>query len=481
MSNYKLTFQRIALIGTTNLFLQLSAIILLPILTKNLSLEDYGIWVQIGVTLNFLVPLATLGLGAASNRFLSGEKNKEVISRGLSSIFAVIIVALLIISAILFIFSEEISPKVFGGMGAEYYVKLTALLVLTGGFSALMDIYFDTFQQIKKRSFFILVGTLLQIVLVGYSIIAGYGMLGAILSLLGINLILILLKTLAILPQVRPSLPSTSLMRTYLTFSLPLVPALLSSWTFNLSNRYVIGYFLGVASVGIYSAAYNIGGVVAFFYGPISVVLLPTISKLHGEGDIEGIRTQLGYLTKLYIMLAVPSVVGLAVLSKKLLLALTTPNFANAFVIIPLVALATILYNYGSIHGNVLMLHKKTKSFGAISMISAIVNVITTIILVNLFGIIGAAVGTLVTFGLYAIMNYTLSSREFKYNIEWIFVLKCIISSGLMAIAVYIINPMGAVNIIVAVCVGAVIYMLALMLLKGFSRDEIMFLKSCFK
>ena len=49
MSEYKLFTQRIGLIGITNLLVSLSGIILLPILTKNIPIEEYGVWVQIGV------------------------------------------------------------------------------------------------------------------------------------------------------------------------------------------------------------------------------------------------------------------------------------------------------------------------------------------------------------------------------------------------------------------------------------------------
>ena len=49
MNDHKLFTQRIGLIGLTNLLISLSGIILLPILTKTLPIEEYGVWVQISV------------------------------------------------------------------------------------------------------------------------------------------------------------------------------------------------------------------------------------------------------------------------------------------------------------------------------------------------------------------------------------------------------------------------------------------------
>ena len=41
-NEYKLLFQRVGLVAISNALLSFSGIILLPILTKNLSIEEYG-------------------------------------------------------------------------------------------------------------------------------------------------------------------------------------------------------------------------------------------------------------------------------------------------------------------------------------------------------------------------------------------------------------------------------------------------------
>ena len=46
MEEYKLFIKRLGLVGLSNILVSLSAIILIPILTKTLSIQDYGVWVQ---------------------------------------------------------------------------------------------------------------------------------------------------------------------------------------------------------------------------------------------------------------------------------------------------------------------------------------------------------------------------------------------------------------------------------------------------
>jgi len=43
---YKNIIGRVGLTGLTNIFILLSGFILLPVLTRNLTIEEYGIWVK---------------------------------------------------------------------------------------------------------------------------------------------------------------------------------------------------------------------------------------------------------------------------------------------------------------------------------------------------------------------------------------------------------------------------------------------------
>jgi O-antigen/teichoic acid export membrane protein len=361
MTEYKLFAQRVGLVGVANIIVSLSGLILLPLLTKNLSIEEYGIWVQIGVTIGLLVPLTTLALSTAGHRFLSGEKDKKVVSRGFYSIFAVVFLISFIVSVLIFVFSRPLSIALFGGTEAEYLVKLAAPLILLGGMNSVAFQCFLTFQQVKKYSALLILETVFQILLISCFLLAGFGLFGAIISLLILRLIMLILKSLLIILQIRVSLPSYSLIKNYLMFSIPLVPSTLCYWIFTVSDRYVIGYFLGMASVGVYSASYGIGSMVSLFYGALSIILLPTLSRLYEANKIEEIKTHLKYLSKVYLMLTIPSTFGLTVLSKSLLSTLTTSEFISGFIIIPIIALATIFLNYGSMNANVLILYEKTK------------------------------------------------------------------------------------------------------------------------
>ena len=83
MSEFKLFAQRIGLTGLTNLLITLSGILLIPILTKTLSIEEYGIWAQIMVTIGLVPSIVMLGLPYTMVRFLAGAEKKREYSRSL--------------------------------------------------------------------------------------------------------------------------------------------------------------------------------------------------------------------------------------------------------------------------------------------------------------------------------------------------------------------------------------------------------------
>lgn len=90
MTEYKLFAQRIGLVGVVNIVSSLRGLILLPILTKTLGTELYGVWAQILVTVSLLTPFAVLQLDTVIIRFLAGEKNVDKIRERFYSIFTAV-------------------------------------------------------------------------------------------------------------------------------------------------------------------------------------------------------------------------------------------------------------------------------------------------------------------------------------------------------------------------------------------------------
>ena len=477
MTIYKKYAKNVGLVSIANVISTLKSFILLPILTKALGAELYGTWTLILVTISLLAPLCTLELSFAIVRFLGHEKDKGKISKGFSSIFVVTSLIALAVSALIFVFSKPLAIAVFGGVDAAFYIQISSALIFLAAIDQIMTGYFMAFQQMERYSGFVILQAIGELILTAYLVLSGYGLFGAIISLLVVRIVVSVIGFLWITSQIKIASPSFSVVKDYLPFALPILPTALCYWFINLGDRYIIGYFMGATAVGVYSASYGLGGLLTFFYAPISIALFPAITKLYENNKIRELKTHLKYSLKFFLMFAIPSFFGLSVLSKSILTTLTTSEFVEGYMIVSIVALGTILFSCSFFSTVVLRLLKKTKLDGSIHVASASINVVMNIILVPWIGILGAAIATLITFTIHLLVLANFSFKYLSFEIDLKFIAKTVLSSSIMGLIILQLNPIGAVNILTSIGIATGVYFSILILLKGFTREEYRFLR----
>ncbi|MGA3359111.1 MAG: oligosaccharide flippase family protein, partial [Halobacteriota archaeon] len=113
MGKYTLTVRRIGLSAVITPLVTLSNIILLPILTRNLVIADYGAFALIMITLALLPPLVTLGLHNSLIRFGAAAKDKRDIRELFYSTGLIVFVASVAVSGLLLLFVPQIAASLF--------------------------------------------------------------------------------------------------------------------------------------------------------------------------------------------------------------------------------------------------------------------------------------------------------------------------------------------------------------------------------
>lgn len=478
MSDYILFAKRVGLSGITNFIVSMRALILIPILTKLLGVAEYGIWSQTIVTVSFIAPLAILGIVSGMGRYLASEKDRDMIREGFYSTFYSIILINSTLGIIVYIFAPQISTLIFGGT-ALIIIKIMAFILLFEGLNQLLINFFRIFERIKKYSFFTITQTLAEIAFISYSIFQGYGIEGAVFSLLFVKIIIFVLMFVTVINEIGILInPRFSEIRSYLRFGLPLVPSSLFVWIVNSSDRYVIGYFMGIESVGIYSAAYGIGSVIIMFLAPIAFILPYALYKSYDEGKLDDVKLYLEYSLKYFLIISIPAVVGLTILSKQILMILTTKEFiATGSQIIPVISLSVLLYGVIVIVSQILAVSKNTRKLAEVWIASGILNFVLNIVFVPKIGIIGAAIATLITFIFALVIMYHISLKLIKMPIDFYSIAKIIAASALMALIISRIMPTNTLGTLFAIGFGIAIYFGVILTLKLFSRDEVLFFK----
>ena len=274
--------------GITNALVALSGLVTLPILTKVLGVSDYGIWIQIQVTLSLLPTLANLGLPYTLVRFLPGEQSKEIVRDGYYSVFTLVLVVSSIISIIMFLCADSIAG-LLGCSGKMIWILSVILPVecLIGVCIAVLR----AFQMINLYAFFIIIKTYGEVALIAFLLLVWkQGLVEVLIASLGIRVDIYIALFILIGFKINICIPRFSQIKEYLLFGLPTVPGNISSWVTNASDRYIIGYFLSAVYVGYYSPGYSLGGIIGMFAMPIGFIMPAVLSELYDTGRISQVK-----------------------------------------------------------------------------------------------------------------------------------------------------------------------------------------------
>ena len=475
MDEYVQFIKRIGIVGIANILISLSGLIFIPIITKNFSTADYGVWAQVNTLIALVPNIVNLGLPYTMVRFLAAEKDKEKIKESFYSMMALVLASTLVMIAVFLIFSTQIANALFDG--SMQIMLIVTVISFLACLNLMLLSYFRTFQQISYYSLFLVLQTYIG---VGVSIILtlmNYPIEIVVLGLLSGYLFVFIVMAILIFCQLGFTAKFKNL-KDELKFAIPTVPNNVSSWVVDSSDKFVIGIFLGSVAVGCYSPGYALGSILLMFLTPFAVLLPAVLPEYFEAGDMDKVNTFLTYSMKYYLLLSIPAAVGMSLLSKPLLNILTTEVIAKGgFMITPMVALGAIFMGIYGIVNNIIILEKKTTILGYIWIGVAILNIVLNIITVPILGIYGAGLATLICYFSAFLITMIYSNKYAKLPFDRS-IIKILIASVIMGIFVSISNPTGIVNIVIVILFAVIIYFAVLFILKGIDKKEINLIKS---
>ncbi len=483
---YRKFARDIVVIGFTNVLAGLAPLLFLPLIDSSLGTYDYGIWSQVQVTIGFLMPLAGLGIPYALVRFLATKVDKAQIREEYYSALALVLISGLVIFAFLFFFADSIAGAFFGG--ATRIVQITGLIVLVWALDSICLNLFRTFRQMKLYSILAIGEVGVSLGVITYLVLTGHGLFSAVITVFIVRAIVLAVSSIIIGYQIGITWPRFSKVRDYLRFCLPTVPASITGWVVAFSDRSIIMYVLGPVHQGVYTGGYLIGNIPYMITGLLSFVLLPALSKLYDEDKISEVKTHLSHTIKYFLALTIPFVFGAALLAGQIFkifspgAVMSFPDVASkGYFIVPLVALSTMILGICVIVEHILVLVKKTRIVGITWAVAAVVNLAINIIVIPRIGILGAAISTLAAYSLALGIVVYYSFKEFRFSIDWRFVIKSLAASIVMSLIIWGIAPQTNARTILTVVAGVVVYAALLISLKGFSRAEFRFFRGLLK
>ena len=216
MEDLKYFVMKIGLLGLSSLLASISPLVLLPFLTNNLSIVNYGVFVQFTTTMAILPAITILGLPYTFVRYMSATKDHKAIQESFYSITFLIGIVNLGLALLLFLFAGSISKFLF-----DSNIAIAVILPVTIFFTAFIMLSYDIFRTFHRNnlySFFITAQAYLTVFIVALFVTQGYGILGAIVAILITQIIIFLIMFSIVVKMIGFTFPRFHNIKQYLNF-----------------------------------------------------------------------------------------------------------------------------------------------------------------------------------------------------------------------------------------------------------------------
>lgn len=167
---------------------------------------------------------------------------------------------------------------------------------------------------------------------------------------------------------------------------------------FTSSDLTIIGTVLGDYSAGIYGAAIKIYNIVSNLLCSITFVVLPSLSKAYFNDDIASIKESSTYAFDFLSTLGIPATFGLFFLSSEIIVTLIGASYLDAVLPLQILSISLLVNVFCCFIFNInLLASGKDKLCTFTCILSAIINLVGNIIFIPMFGIIAAAITTMLS------------------------------------------------------------------------------------
>jgi len=235
-----------------------------------------------------------------------------------------------------------------------------------------------------------------------------------------------------------------------------------SGYFYNWMDILVIGLFLTPAQVGAYEVAWRVTAVVTVGSTAIAHTIFPQISRWDADEAVKRIERLIPQAVTPSLIIAVPSFFGTLLFSREILTFVFDAEYSIAWLVLIILMAEKVLLSIHVITGRSLKATDHPDLAARAAVIAITANLTLNLVLVWQYGIIGAAVATVVSFGLNTLLCIRYLSRYLTIRLPWNEVVRVVAASLGMTLILFGIDSVIIVDtllrLIVVIGFGVTIY-----------------------
>jgi O-antigen/teichoic acid export membrane protein len=401
---------------------------MLPLYTRYLSTSDYGQIDVFQTTITLLIPIVTLQALEAVFRFSVDMEDKDTASKIITNGIFLCIIGVFI-TLLLFPIFNSIEP----------FSSYTYLFYLIMFLTVMEGVIKQFVRGMDKINIYVSADIIYTVSFVIFNIIflikLKMGISGYFISIVLSHFVSICLLIIFgnIFQYISFSAFNKSFLKTMLLYSIPLIPNGLMWWIMNVSDRYMITYFLGFDATGIYSVASKFPTIITLINNMFFLAWQLSAMKEYGKkgyshfyGNIFSVLS-----TFLFIIIAI-----ILLMLKPFMKIFVTEAFFESWKYVPFLLVGAIFHAFSSFFGTNYTASKKTIGAFITTVVGAVINILINIILIPIWGIQAAAFSTMIAYFITWLFRlfHTKKLLDFKLDKRNIFISTIVISSQIFAL-----------------------------------------------
>lgn len=413
MKEVRTIIKHSAVYGSAVLLTRAVGFLLLPLYTRFLSLQDYGVIELLDLTGYVLAEFIALGIDQALMKYYHAypdetDRHKTISTAVLFSAVSGLLFVVLLIPA-RHMFSREI-------LGDDRYADLFLLSFLTLFVSSMWRIERNTLRVQNRSALFTqlsvaytAIAILFNIYFVAY---LGKGPEGIFYSTLITASAFSAYLSWRIFRETGVHFDLSKL-RPMLSYGLFFVPVGLASFVLNFADRYFLRAFSTLEEVGLYALAYKIAMIVTMLVAvPFNQVWHSYLFEIRNQTNAKEVYSS---VATYFLTVLIAVALGLAMLSREIVSIMAAPSYLPAHTVLPILLVAMVFFCSDNVFQVGLWLTGKSGQLSTIKWVAAIANLGLNAALIPVLGMMGAAITTLVSFAFSALLILVRAQR-----VHWI-------------------------------------------------------------
>jgi len=383
---------------------------LLPILTRYLSTEDYGIVSMFSVLVGLTIPFVGVNTNSAILRSYYKEDIK--LSVYITNIFFVLLVSSLFVAFLFLLIGDTISQ--YSQFPVEWLY--TVFVVAIGQFiiNVILVIWQGEVRPIPFGIFKVLLTSVNMALAIFLIVGMGYGWKGRVIGkLFAITIFSIIGLFIIWKKRLYKFRFNKAYIKHALEYGGPLIPHVISLFSITMIDRFFITNMVGIGETGIYTVGYQVGMIIGVLTGSFNKAWTPWLFDKLNE-DSELVKKKIIKFTYGYIFAIILITTGLSIVSPWLMSFFVGKKFYKATQYITWIAFGYAFHGMYLMVTNYIFYEEKTYLLSWVTFVAALINIVLNYFLITAFGAIGAAQATTVTYFIQFIITWHMASRVNK-------------------------------------------------------------------